>query len=45
MQCTQANGLLLPKLIIIRRNVMKWNTPAYTDIRFGFEITMYIANR
>ncbi|KAA0911945.1 pyrroloquinoline quinone precursor peptide PqqA [Pusillimonas sp. ANT_WB101] len=24
---------------------MTWSTPAYTDIRFGFEITMYIANR
>ncbi|WP_101613798.1 pyrroloquinoline quinone precursor peptide PqqA [Caballeronia sordidicola] len=24
---------------------MHWITPAYTDLRFGFEITMYIANR
>ncbi|MDA0665136.1 MAG: pyrroloquinoline quinone precursor peptide PqqA [Proteobacteria bacterium] len=24
---------------------MKWTTPAFTDLRFGFEITMYIANR
>ncbi|MGV8894610.1 MAG: pyrroloquinoline quinone precursor peptide PqqA [Burkholderiaceae bacterium] len=24
---------------------MKWSKPAYTDLRFGFEITMYIANR
>jgi len=24
---------------------MKWETPAATDLRFGFEITMYIANR
>ncbi|CAN7476822.1 pyrroloquinoline quinone precursor peptide PqqA [Caballeronia sp. LjRoot29] len=24
---------------------MLWITPAYTDLRFGFEITMYIANR
>ncbi|WP_447361818.1 pyrroloquinoline quinone precursor peptide PqqA [Burkholderia vietnamiensis] len=24
---------------------MQWSTPAYTDLRFGFEITMYIANR
>ncbi len=24
---------------------MQWTTPAYTDLRFGFEITMYIANR
>ncbi|HDR9487049.1 MULTISPECIES: pyrroloquinoline quinone precursor peptide PqqA [Burkholderiaceae] len=24
---------------------MQWTTPTYTDLRFGFEITMYIANR
>ncbi|MDJ0864440.1 MAG: pyrroloquinoline quinone precursor peptide PqqA [Gammaproteobacteria bacterium] len=24
---------------------MNWTTPAYTDIRFGFEITMYVCNR
>ncbi|QCP51753.1 pyrroloquinoline quinone precursor peptide PqqA [Trinickia violacea] len=24
---------------------MQWTTPGYTDLRFGFEITMYIANR
>ncbi|WP_341647436.1 pyrroloquinoline quinone precursor peptide PqqA [Thauera humireducens] len=24
---------------------MKWETPAACDLRFGFEITMYIANR
>ncbi|MBC8750514.1 pyrroloquinoline quinone precursor peptide PqqA [Paraburkholderia podalyriae] len=24
---------------------MQWTTPAYTNLRFGFEITMYIANR
>jgi len=26
-------------------NTMKWETPAYTDLRFGFEVTMYIYNR
>lgn len=26
-------------------NAMQWTTPAFTDLRFGFEITMYIANR
>ena len=25
--------------------IMTWTTPAATDLRFGFEITMYIANR
>ena len=24
---------------------MKWNTPEYSDIRFGFEVTMYINNK
>jgi pyrroloquinoline quinone biosynthesis protein A len=24
---------------------MKWETPAYNDIRFGFEVTMYINNK
>jgi coenzyme PQQ precursor peptide PqqA len=24
---------------------MQWTTPSFTDMRFGFEITMYIANR
>jgi pyrroloquinoline quinone biosynthesis protein A len=28
-----------------RRNAMKWEKPAASDMRFGFEITMYIANR
>jgi len=26
-------------------SVMQWTTPSYTDLRFGFEITMYIATR
>jgi coenzyme PQQ precursor peptide PqqA len=28
-----------------RRYDMTWETPAASDMRFGFEITMYIANR
>ncbi len=24
---------------------MTWETPAYVDIRFGFEVTMYVYNR
>jgi coenzyme PQQ precursor peptide PqqA len=24
---------------------MQWTKPAYTEIRYGFEITMYIMNR
>lgn len=26
-------------------NIMKWQTPEYSDIRFGFEVTMYINNK
>ncbi|ESJ21536.1 coenzyme PQQ biosynthesis protein A [Cupriavidus sp. HPC(L)] len=29
----------------IEGDLMNWTTPAYTDLRLGFEITMYIANR
>uniref|UniRef100_UPI00403F5F9F pyrroloquinoline quinone precursor peptide PqqA n=1 Tax=Massilia sp. METH4 TaxID=3123041 RepID=UPI00403F5F9F len=28
-----------------RRPSMTWSKPAFIDSRFGFEITMYIANR
>ncbi|MFC7518608.1 pyrroloquinoline quinone precursor peptide PqqA [Herbaspirillum sp. GCM10030257] len=24
---------------------MQWSKPDFTDLRFGFEITMYISNR
>jgi coenzyme PQQ precursor peptide PqqA len=29
----------------IRRKLMRWETPQAVDLRFGMEITMYIANR
>ncbi|OTP76943.1 Coenzyme PQQ synthesis protein A [Caballeronia sordidicola] len=29
----------------LMETAMKWTTPSYTDMRFGFEITMYIATR
>jgi len=31
-------------LTLIRRNTM-WTKPTATELRYGFEITMYIANR
>jgi len=34
-----------PGLRLIRICIMKWETPAAVDFRFGMEITMYIANR
>ena len=31
--------------LFLRRFIMKWETPEYSDIRFGFEVTMYINNK
>jgi len=28
-----------------RRTNMAWNKPEFCDLRFGFEVTMYIATR
>jgi coenzyme PQQ precursor peptide PqqA len=28
-----------------KETLMQWTAPTFTDLRFGFEITMYIANR
>ena len=30
---------------LARRLLMVWQTPVATDIRFGFEITLYVAAR
>jgi coenzyme PQQ precursor peptide PqqA len=30
---------------LCRRHYMKWETPTATDLRFGFEITMYVSAR
>jgi len=27
------------------KELTMWNKPEYTEMRFGFEVTMYIANR
>jgi len=31
--------------LLTGNDMMKWEAPTATDLRFGFEITMYIANR
>jgi pyrroloquinoline quinone biosynthesis protein A len=28
-----------------QRRITMWTKPEYTEMRFGFEVTMYIANR
>ncbi len=37
------------KRIIVRRQFKKetimWTTPAATEMRFGFEVTMYVMNK
>jgi coenzyme PQQ precursor peptide PqqA len=29
----------------LEEHTMIWETPAYVDIRLGFEVTMYVYNR
>jgi coenzyme PQQ precursor peptide PqqA len=29
----------------LKETLMQWSQPAFEDLRFGFEITMYISNR
>ena len=30
---------------LIKETFMQWQTPTATDLRFGFEITLYVAAR
>jgi coenzyme PQQ precursor peptide PqqA len=30
---------------VIKEFAMAWTKPEFTDLRFGFEVTMYICNR
>ena len=38
-------GIIKNSTNVLRRTIMKWETPAYNDVRFGFEVTMYINNK
>jgi coenzyme PQQ precursor peptide PqqA len=40
-----ASGEPLNILILGGGIRMIWETPSYQDVRFGFEVTMYINNR
>lgn len=31
--------------MLFKEKIMKWSTPTAQDMRFGFEITCYIAHR
>lgn len=47
-RCIQADctGFLLCEFEeLYHLEVAMWSKPAYTEMRFGFEVTMYIANR
>lgn len=37
--------MLNRSILTLEEKTMKWTTPSAADLRFGFEITMYIANR
>jgi coenzyme PQQ precursor peptide PqqA len=39
------NDALAPPISNQRRLIMTWTKPEFIDWRFGFEITLYIANR
>jgi pyrroloquinoline quinone biosynthesis protein A len=39
------NELRRHPLYNLMETTMQWTTPSYIDMRFGFEITMYIATR
>jgi coenzyme PQQ precursor peptide PqqA len=39
------HGRFNPAFPTSRSYGMAWQTPAFEDIRFGFEVTMYICNR
>jgi pyrroloquinoline quinone biosynthesis protein A len=43
----ESNASALPSTpyLALSGGFMKWQTPQASDMRFGFEITMYIANR
>jgi coenzyme PQQ precursor peptide PqqA len=45
MRAVSLRWLLGPRVIHFRRLSMQWTTPTATDLRFGFEITMYVAAR
>jgi pyrroloquinoline quinone biosynthesis protein A len=53
LRCPLAQRILLPELSqannsqqpLLEVDDMKWETPSYNDLRFGFEVTMYIYNR
>jgi pyrroloquinoline quinone biosynthesis protein A len=35
----------VPKRILIKGEITMWTKPAATEMRFGFEVTMYVCNR
>jgi pyrroloquinoline quinone biosynthesis protein A len=42
---TARRRAIAPTTSPIKETTMTWSKPEFTDWRFGFEITMYIANR
>jgi coenzyme PQQ precursor peptide PqqA len=44
VRCTRT-WLPPPEAPQLKETLMQWTQPAFEDLRFGFEITMYIASR
>ena len=45
MHAASLRGSTGPRVIHFRRLFMQWTTPTACDLRFGFEITMYVSAR
>jgi coenzyme PQQ precursor peptide PqqA len=37
--------LLMQSKRILIKEIIMWTTPAATEMRFGFEVTMYVMNK
>jgi len=44
-EVSRPDGNSAAGLFRIQGDSMQWSTPAFEDMRFGFEITMYISHR
>jgi len=37
--------MLVTLQILMKGDISMWTTPAATEMRFGFEVTMYVCNK
>jgi pyrroloquinoline quinone biosynthesis protein A len=38
-------GIFMQSKRILTKEIIMWTTPAATEMRFGFEVTMYVMNK